>query len=166
VQAENLLVEILDEGGRACEPGETGRVVVTTLHNFATPLIRYASGDYAVAGEPCSCGRTLPVLARIMGRVRNMLKLPDGTRRWASFPAKYYLPLAPIRQLQLVQHTRERIEVRAVAPREFTPEERAALKSAFAKTLGFPHDISIACVDRIERNAGGKYEEFLCLVPD
>jgi phenylacetate-CoA ligase len=166
VQAENLLVEILDEEGRACGPGKVGRVVVTTLHNFATPLIRYASGDYAMVGEPCPCGRTLPVLERIMGRVRNMLKMPDGTRRWASFPAKYYLPLAPIRQLQLVQHAREHVDVRAVAPRDFTPDEIAALKSAFAKTLGFPYDISITRVGRIERNAGGKFEEFLCLVPD
>ncbi len=40
VQAESLLVEILDDAGRPCAPGEIGRVVLTTLHNFAMPLIR------------------------------------------------------------------------------------------------------------------------------
>ena len=44
VMAEGLLVEVLDDAGRACRPGETGRVVVTTLHNFAMPLVRYVIG--------------------------------------------------------------------------------------------------------------------------
>mgnify|MGYP000113622014 CR=1 FL=1 len=52
--------------------------VVTPFYNLAMPLIRYDIGDYAEAGAPCACGRTLPVLARIMGRSRNMLRLPGG----------------------------------------------------------------------------------------
>ncbi|TFG81265.1 MAG: phenylacetate--CoA ligase family protein, partial [Chromatiales bacterium] len=78
VQAENLIVEILDADGKFCAPGETGEVVLTTLHNFAMPLIRYRLGDYAEFGDPCPCGRGLPVLRRIHGRQRNMLRLPDG----------------------------------------------------------------------------------------
>lgn len=78
VQAEGLLVEVLDAAGRPCGPGQVGRVVVTTLHNFATPLLRYALGDYAQVGGPCPCGRGLPVLTRILGRQRNMLMLPNG----------------------------------------------------------------------------------------
>ena len=57
IQAENVLVEILDDDGLPCEPGEVGRVVVTALHNLATPLLRYDIGDYAEVGSPCSCGR-------------------------------------------------------------------------------------------------------------
>lgn len=65
VNAEFVHVEILDELGNSCRTGETGRVVVTPLQNFKTPLIRYDTGDLAEAGEPCGCGRTLPVLKRI-----------------------------------------------------------------------------------------------------
>jgi len=166
VQSENLLVEVLDAKGRPCAPGDIGQVVSTPLHNFATPLIRYASGDMAKVGAPCPCGRGLPVLERIYGRVRNMLRLPDGTRRWPSFPSKYWLPVAPIRQIQLVQHALDHVEVRAVCPRPFTTEETAALQAAFAQTLRFPHRITLARVDAIGRNAGNKFEEFLCLVPD
>jgi phenylacetate-coenzyme A ligase PaaK-like adenylate-forming protein len=61
-------VEVLDEEGRPCAPGETGRVVATSLNNFAMPLIRYETGDTAEVGAPCPCGRGLPVLTRIMGR--------------------------------------------------------------------------------------------------
>jgi phenylacetate-CoA ligase len=50
LQSENLLVEIIDDHGAACLPGEIGRVLITTLHNFAMPLIRYEIGDYAECG--------------------------------------------------------------------------------------------------------------------
>ena len=82
VQSESVLVEILDEQGSPCAPGQVGRVVLTSLHNFAMPLIRYAIGDYAEVGEPCPCGRGLPVLTRILGRRRNRVVLPDGRRAW------------------------------------------------------------------------------------
>ena len=64
IQAENVLVEILDEKGEPCEAGQTGRVVVTNLQNYAMPLIRYAIGDFAETGEPCSCGRGLPTIKK------------------------------------------------------------------------------------------------------
>jgi phenylacetate-CoA ligase len=67
VQSETVLVEVLDEVGRACRPGETGAVVVTPLQNFAMPLLRYSLGDFAEVGSPCACGRHLPVLKEILG---------------------------------------------------------------------------------------------------
>jgi len=80
VQAENVLVEVLDEDGQPCQPGETGRVVITAFNNYASPLIRYQIGDYATVGAPCACGRGLPVLERVMGRQRNLIILPNGDR--------------------------------------------------------------------------------------
>ncbi len=70
VQSETVMLEVVDPDGRACAPGEVGLVVVTPLHNFAMPLVRYVQGDYAEAGGRCDCGRGLPVLSRILGRVR------------------------------------------------------------------------------------------------
>jgi phenylacetate-CoA ligase len=68
VQSETVLLEVLDERNRACAPGTVGRVVVTALHNYAMPLVRYDLGDLAEAGNPCACGRGLPVLRRIVSR--------------------------------------------------------------------------------------------------
>ena len=79
MQAENVLLEIIDAAGNPLPPGNVGRVVITVLHNLAMPLIRYEIGDYAAFGGECTCGRGLPVLERIVGRARNMLRLPDGT---------------------------------------------------------------------------------------
>lgn len=62
VMAEGVFTEILDAAGTPCAPGRPGRVVVTPLHNFAMPLLRYDTGLTAAFGPPCGCGRTLPVL--------------------------------------------------------------------------------------------------------
>lgn len=68
VQMESVLLEVLDADGHPCPPGIVGEVVVTPLHNFATPFIRYAIGDHAEMGEPCRCGRGLAVLGRVLAR--------------------------------------------------------------------------------------------------
>ncbi|HLJ21965.1 MAG TPA: hypothetical protein VKU84_17290, partial [Stellaceae bacterium] len=68
IQSEQALVEVVDNQGRDCAPGEAGRVVATPLNNFAMPLLRYEVGDIAEVGTPCACGRGLPVLTRIVER--------------------------------------------------------------------------------------------------
>jgi phenylacetate-CoA ligase len=89
-------------------------VVVTTLHNFATPLIRYDIGDYAAIGEPCTCGRGLPVLTRILGRVRNMLALPNDEPHYADLNSGKVHHLAPVLQQQVGLNE---IELRLVVTR-------------------------------------------------
>jgi phenylacetate-CoA ligase len=161
VQSEGMLVEVLDERDRPCAPGEVGRVVVTPLHNFATPLIRYAIGDYAEVGAPCGCGRGLPVLKRVLGRVRNMLTLPDGRRIWPRLSETRYEEVAPIRQYQVVQRARDRLEVRLAAERALTASEEAKLADLIRARLGHPgFQFDFSYHARIARTAGGKYEDF------
>ncbi len=164
VQSENLIVEILDEAGRPCGPGETGRVVVTTLHNFAMPLIRYELGDYAEVGAPCACGRGLPVLVRIHGRRRNMLALPDGRRHWPSMPSSMWDSVAPIEQFQVTQTGIGSLQVMYVMGRLLSQEEIAGLKKALAERFGHSFDIAWLRVDAIGRGPGGKYEDFISLL--
>jgi len=60
---------------------EWGEIVVTSLHNYAMPFIRYRTGDLAVIEDAaCACGRDLPRLKRILGRIDDVLCLPNGTR--------------------------------------------------------------------------------------
>jgi len=160
VQAEACVVEVLDDDGRPCEPGCVGRVVVTPLHNFAQPLLRYDVGDLAEVGRPCSCGRGLPVLARVLGRVRNMIAYPDGRRAWPLFRDHRFADVAPVRQYQIVQPTVERLDVRLVVDRPLRPDEEAALRRLLVERLEFPFEIAFAYPDVIERSPGGKYEDF------
>jgi len=161
VQAENLLVEILREDGTACLPGEMGRVVVTALHNFATPLLRYELGDYAEVGEPCPCGRGLPVLQRIVGRVRNLARDPDGRRFRPFIPFDGWRDIAPLRKIQLVQGSLEHIELRYEMERDLSIVEEERLTAMLQSKLGYPFGINFLRVERIERRPGEKYEDFI-----
>ncbi len=68
LMSETLIVEVVDENGRPCGGGEAGRVLITDIHNHATPMIRYEIADHAEVGPLCPCGRGLPTLRRILGR--------------------------------------------------------------------------------------------------
>ncbi len=160
VQAERVYLEVLDDDGEPCPPGTVGRIVVTDLHNFASPLIRYQIGDHAEVGLPCPTGRGLPVLERIMGRTRNMLVLPSGDTLWPSFPARLFLDVAPVRQLQLVQRTRDDIDVRLVMDGPLTADQEQRLRAALVAKLGHPFRLTFTVVDGIAAGPGGKYEDF------
>jgi len=161
VMAESLIVEILDDMGKPCAAGQTGRVVVTDLHNFATPLVRYDIGDYAKVGAACPCGRGLPTLERIMGRQRNMVILPDGKRHWPLVGFQRFREIAPIRQYQLIQRSTELIEVRLVADRELSAEQQIRLGSIICDALGYPFRLKFVYFDgEIPCGSNGKFEEF------
>lgn len=164
VQSENILVEILNENNETCRAGEIGKVVISALHNFATPLIRYEVGDYAEVGEHCDCGRGLPVIKRIMGRVRNMIILPNGEQRWPVFGYKQFEDIAPIRQIQTIQDTLNHLEMKLVSTTPVTPEQEARLLQVVRNSLGYPFEISFSYYDEIPRAANGKYEEFISKV--
>ncbi|HEX2250254.1 MAG TPA: AMP-binding protein [Gemmatimonadales bacterium] len=168
VQAEHVFVEVLDDTGQPCGPGEVGRLLVTSLHNFAMPLIRYDIGDFVEVGESCPCGRGLPVIKRILGRTQNMLVMPSGERRWpllSSGNIEDLLHLAPIRQYQFVQRAPDWIELRIAAERALTEAEEQHLAGWIQKKFGYPFRVTLSCFDEIPRTAAGKFEDFICQVP-
>ncbi len=161
IQSENLLVEIINDRGEPARPGQIGRVLITTLHNFAMPLIRYEIGDYAESGTDCACGRGLPVIRRIMGRERNMLKLPGGTEHWPSFPENLWVGIAPIQQLQVVQECLDEVILKIKSERPLTQGEKLHLVEVFKTTLAFPYRITIEQVTSIPRGKNSKFEDFI-----
>lgn len=161
VQSESVILEVLDDSGRPCLPGETGRVVVTTLQNYAMPLIRYESGDYAEVGSSCSCGRKLPVLTRIHGRQRNMVMLPGGQCHWPSFPAEMWLGVAPVEQFQLVQRDLMVIEVNYLMSCELADEQKRRLEDLLAARLGYRFRFEWVRREAISHGANHKFEDFV-----
>jgi phenylacetate-CoA ligase len=165
VMAETVRVEVVDDAGRACPEGEIGRVLVTDLTNFATPLIRYEIGDYAEVGPPCPCGRGLPTLRRIVGRERNLVVKPDGSRHWPMVGFARFRDVAPISQYQLIQESPLMIEVRLVSERPLARDEEDRLRDVILASLGFAFALRFTYFpDRIPASVNGKYEEFICRV--
>jgi phenylacetate-CoA ligase len=162
VQSESLIVEILDDAGQPCQPGQVGRVVVTDLHNFATPLIRYDLRDRAELGPACVCGRGLPTLARIWGRERNLVTLPTGERYWPLVGLHQYQAIAPILQYQVVQTAVHALEMRLVVAEHLGPEQEQALTRVLQQSLGYPFEVSFrSFAKELPRGPGGKFEEFV-----
>ncbi|MHA1523320.1 MAG: phenylacetate--CoA ligase family protein [Alphaproteobacteria bacterium] len=155
-------VEILDADNRPCPPGVAGRVVATPLYNYATPLIRFEVGDYAIPGPPCKCGRTAPVLREILGRTRNMFHYADGTTNWPAFSVAKIRAVFPVQQFQVIQERPDLAVVRYVAPRDPNPREVEHLVAAFIGELHPDLEIRLERVENIARHSSGKFEQALC----
>ncbi|MGE0107851.1 MAG: phenylacetate--CoA ligase family protein [Thiomonas sp.] len=166
VQSEHVLVEVLDEQGQPCREGEIGQVVVTDLHNFAMPLIRYALRDWAEVGPPCSCGRGLPTLRRVVGRSRNMAMSPEGKRFWPVLDTKRILEAIPhLRQYQFEQTAENAITARLVCAPAPSPEQLQKLQATLEQMLGHTYrwtwELSAT---PLSLSASGKFEEFVSRV--
>ncbi len=164
VQSEHVYVEILRDDGTPCEPGETGRVVVTPLHAFAMPLIRYELGDYAKVGGPCPCGRGLPVIETVLGRSRNMLQLPGGDRLWPRFGSNAIGLVARVRQFRLVQESLEQLVLQLVIREPLEPDVEAEIRRLVLETVKYPFELRLEYTSEIPRSPSGKFEDFLSLL--
>ncbi len=160
IMEEDVFMEVLNEQGQPCAPGETGKVVVTDLHNFSMPLIRYEIGDLAEVGHtPCSCGRGLKVLNKIMGRYRNIFLREDGTSFWPLINEPRLRGIAPVKQFQIVQQQYDLVRADLVCTRELTNTEQMQLQRMFEQDLP-GMTIKVNQVSDVPRSAAGKYEDF------
>lgn len=163
VAMENLLVEIVvveDGVERPAREGETGEVVLTDLHNLGMPFIRYANGDIATVGssQRCTCGRTLPRIQSVQGRVSEMLR--DGTGAPISGIAISFLVQdfgEAVRQFQAVQHKDRSVTISLVADCELPREMLDAVRRGGERLLA-GLDVAVKVVSELPRNAAGKHQ--------
>ena len=157
-----VLLETVGSDGKPAAPGEPGNLLVTILHSLAMPMIRYEVGDFAVAGEaPCDCGLQSPVLARILGRNRNLARLPDGRLRYVSFPGQKFLQIAPLRDYRLIQRGASLMEVHVECPVTLTALQHSAIQDFIRDCMGFPIAVEVRQVPRVQHEAATKREEFV-----
>lgn len=163
VMGESLITEVVNDDGTPCGEGHIGRVMLTDLHNYATPLIRYAIGDYAEPAPACSCGRGLPTWRRIVGRERNLMRMPDGTRRWPVTGFLRCRDVAPVIQYQLIQEDAQTITARLVVERPLSTGEEDGLTRLLRVHVGYPFTLRFEYINgRLLPGASGKFEEFVC----
>lgn len=133
-------------------------ILVTDLTN---PLInRYALGDVIELGnEPCKCGRTLPTITKIYGRLRNMLVLPNGDKIWPLIGEPRFRSITnKIIRHQAIQKTLNNIELRLQVSEKLTNIEESDLINLASSTLNYNHlSFTITYVDGFPN---GKFEIF------
>jgi len=158
------ILEILRPDGSPCEPGEVGEVVATSLLRTCQPLIRYRLGDMAAwDARTCPCGRPLPVLQEVTGRVEDVLVGPDGRRM-----VRFHLVFGNqphVREGQIIQETLDWIRLRVVPAPGFGPEDAQSLVERARRQLGSQVRIDVEPVDHIPRTAAGKFRMIVSHLP-
>jgi phenylacetate-CoA ligase len=167
INAEHVLIEIVDESGHSVAPGQLGRVLVTTLENRLAPLVRYEIGDYAIAAEgPCECGRTLPLIGKIVGRGMNLFRRGEGELISPWHLSSGVRTRDEVKQFQIVQNSLGRFTLRYVADALLIPEAEEMIRKRFQEVLGDAISVNFQRVREIPRTAGGKYMTALSELPE
>ena len=150
----------IDNQGKGVSPGEKGSVILTDLNNYAMPFIRYDTGDIAIAGGECSCGRGLPLVTNIEGRRAEYLITPRGrviapnvlggylfrSHDYVDYFIKY----------QAEQNESDRITFRFVPIKATDEDLRQRLHHDLQELMGEDIEINLEFVDDIPIEASGK----------
>ena len=161
VNTELVVAEILHQDGSPARPGETGRVVMTDLFNYAMPLIRYDTGDLAVAGSAgCACGRGFPLFGPIQGRSQECLSTPSGRLISPVVLGQYLFVhkdnLDAVSHYQLVQQDRRRACLKVVTAPGWNRQRREQLERDLSELLGSEMEVTIETVSEIPHERSGK----------
>ncbi|MCA9640964.1 MAG: glycosyltransferase [Myxococcales bacterium] len=159
IVGEGYIVEVLKEG-RPVAPGEVGEVVITDLNNYCLPFIRYRIGDLAEAMDPdfdCPCGRGLPLVGKIEGRVQSIIQGTDKRYLPGTFFAHYLKEFDhAIRRFQVVQERPNAMIFRVVKGERYSDDSLQEILATFRHYLGEDMSIDVDFVENIELVRTGK----------
>lgn len=165
VNADLMIVEVLDDSGQPAAAGQEGEVVLTNLHSFAMPFIRYRQGDRAVsANQPAACGRGFPLLKRIEGRADDFIRTQSGRK---VSPRLFYYALwtvPGIAEFRLTQQTLDRVLVEIVTNDEYNEQSRQVMFDNLRELLSDRVEILLSVVGRIPRGPSEKLQSFVSLI--
>lgn len=151
-------IEIVDDDNRDVSEGESGRIIVTPLRNYAMPLIRYEIGDIGTVGvKSCRCGSPLPTLTTITGRTYCNFHLKDGSivRSGAFTGLFYYLPW--IKQFQIIQEDYDVIRILVVNNGQIVEKEKTEVERKIRRIMGDECQIIWEFLDEILPTKSGKF---------
>ena len=154
------LLEIVDENLKPCPPGALGRVLLTSLHSYAMPLIRYDLGDLAEWGT-CECGRTWPVIGKLWGRSRNRLQLRNGQLLAMPFLGDDVGKIPTVREFRVLQYRDGEVEIQLSAYSPLTEADCQQIANIFRLNGLSDIDLHITEVPTIDWPVGRKREEFV-----
>jgi phenylacetate-CoA ligase len=152
IQAENLVVETRDQNGHA--PSE---ILVTDLHNYGMPFVRYESGDLGtVADTSCHCGRGLPRLNAIEGRVLDTLRTADGRIVPGEFFPHLLKEIPELAHYRVEQTSIDRIVISAVLTGPLSDGSETLLRREITRVFGSRTVYELRPVTQIPRLRSGK----------
>jgi phenylacetate-CoA ligase len=139
-------------------PGDVGREIVATgLINRGMPLLRFRTGDLAESADaPCPCGRQLPRLEAIQGRVDDVVHTPEGAVVGPAPMSLAFQRVPRLRRAQVHQDAPEALRVLIEPGDGFDEADQAFLDGELRKRLGTSIAIDYERVHELPRTSGGK----------
>ena len=166
INSEYGITEFINQVEEETKVGELAEMVCTGLNNFSMPLIRYRVGDMAsFSGRRCPCGRGLPIVDSLEGRLDDMIITPDGRRISAAGMTLAFEFSENIKQCQLVQDTGDELVVNIAKNERYGEEDHNFVINQLRKRIGAEMKIRVNFVENIPRTKEGKYRFMISNLP-
>jgi len=154
IAAENVIVEFVRDDEHVA-PGERGEILITDLTKYGMPFIRYKIGDVGrFSNEVCPCGRGLPLMRSIEGRIQDIVFTPSG--KFIGLGVGFIFQDLSIEQFQLVQKTKGELVVRIVKDQRYPEVDTQFILDQLRKYLGADMKLEVEFVDKIPATRSGK----------
>jgi len=160
ISTDQVAFRVVDPNGQDVAPGQRGELILTNLVNRATVVLNYQLGDYVTLGDgPCPCGRSLPLIRSVDGRLDDLISRPDGTKMPALVLLAPLQSIPGIRQVQIKQRNYDlfHLKILPFSAQSFDP---AAVNSVFCEQIGPSVKIEIEIVSRLQAEISGKMKSF------
>ena len=162
----NNFIEFIREDGSPASPGERGTILVTSLTNYAMPLIRYRIEDMGVPSSvQCSCGRGLPLMEKLTGRVADFLIKRNGSLvAGISLIERTLTKIPGIQQMQIIQNQIDNFHINIVKNDSYCDTSQSDLIKEFQYVFGNLIKLDIHFVQNIKQELSGKYRFSICKI--
>jgi phenylacetate-CoA ligase len=165
INLDNLIVELIRDG-KEVPSNVPGDIVVTDLSNYGMPFIRYRVGDVGLmSGQNCSCGRSLPLLKRVEGRIADYVITPEGSFISGISLTENFTTLLPeVRQMQIIQERIDLLVFNIVRGADFNRASEDRIAALVKERFGHRMMYRINEVTHIPQEASGKYRFCICKI--
>jgi len=165
IDMERSIMEVVDDKGAQVETG-IGRILATSLHNYAMPFIRYDTGDMGHIIEcTCNCGRGSNLLKEIIGRQHEMLQTPEGKFVHGAFFNNYLFGrVKGVIEFQIIQTKVDKLVIKIVTNDKFDIKQLDVMREVIHRKSE-KWNIEFLFVDAIDRSYAGKYKFIINEVP-
>jgi phenylacetate-CoA ligase len=160
LMSHNFYLEFLDpQTGQPVQPGRIGEVVLTELHSYAFPFIRYRIGDLVRPSEDnCDCGLGLPLIKEVIGRTSDLITLPDGSRLSSAIVS--YAVTNGVNKFRTYQKSPDRLEILLQVNQCFREGDLTIMENKLRTHLPDEMSIDFQIVNDIPKDISGKFREF------
>lgn len=153
------ITEFLDSNDSPVGKGKMGKIVATSLFNYAMPFIRYQTNDScSLRNEVCPCGRGFPLMDDVATKNESIVTLPDGRLISPSVLTHPFKPMHNIIESQIIQEEASKLVIKIVKAEAYSEQDEKQLLDAFNERLGEQISIQLEYVEAIPRTKSGKFK--------